>query len=443
MINSKNKDILAIIDSAISAANPQKRIKEVIHLQKNRLTIEKQAYNLDLYENIYVIGAGKAACSMALAVEDVLGDRITSGIVVTKYGHKTKNLSKIEIIEAGHPIPDESGIKGAERIISLLKNIKRGDLIIILLSGGASSLLPAPNENISLSDKKIVTGLLLKSGASIDEINAVRKHISRLKGGQLASLIYPAEAVCLILSDVIGDRLDVIASGPTVPDGSTFKNVVDILKKYSIWNNTPRPVINYLLKGLKGEIAETPKAGNPAFKRISNIIIGNNKSAVAAAEKKAKELGYHTMVLSTFIEGEAREIGKVFGAIAKEIAEFERPLKRKACIIAGGETTVTVKGKGKGGRCQEFALSAALMINGIKEASVAGIGTDGTDGPTDAAGAIADGTTIERAHKMGMDVKAYIENNDSYSLFKKLGDLIITGPTNTNVNDLYITLVFS
>jgi len=441
MVNSKNKDILAIIESAISAADPQKAINEIVRLQKNRLTIDKQIYNLDLYENIYVIGAGKAVCSMALSVEEILGGRIAKGIIVTKYGHK-KSLSKIEVIEAGHPIPDENGVKGVERIIELLKNIKRGDLIIILLSGGASSLLPAPNKNISLNDKKIATELLLKSGASIDEINAVRKHISRLKGGQLASLIYPAEAVCLILSDVIGGRLDVIASGPTVPDNSTFKDAVDILKKYSIWNNTPRPVINYLLKGMKGEIAETPKSANPAFRRINNIIIGNNKSAVASAEKKAKELGYHTLVLSTFIEGEAMEIGKVFGAIAKEIANFERPIKRKACIIAGGETTVTVKGKGKGGRCQEFALSAALIINGLKDAAIVGVSTDGTDGPTDAAGAIADGTTVERAKKAGMEVKSYLENNDSYSLFKKLNDLIITGPTNTNVNDLYMAFVF-
>lgn len=441
MINSKNKEIFSIIESAISAADPQKAIKEIVHLQKNRLTIEKNIYNLDLYENIYVIGAGKAVCSMAISVEEILGDRIAKGIIVTKYGHK-KNLSRIEVIEAGHPIPDENGAKGVKRIIELFKGIKRGDLIIILLSGGASSLLPAPNENISLNDKKIVTELLLKSGAAIDEINAVRKHISRIKGGQLASLIYPSEAVCLILSDVIGDRLDVIASGPTVPDNSTFKDAIDILKNYSIWNNTPRPVINYLLKGMKGDIAETPKAGNPAFKRISNIIIGNNKSAVASAEKKAKELGYHTMVLSTFIEGEAREIGKLFGAIAKEIDSFERPLKRKACIIAGGETTVTVKGKGKGGRAQEFALSAALMINGLKDAAIVGVGTDGTDGPTDAAGAIADSTTVKRANEKGLDIKVYLENNDSYSLFKKLNDLIITGPTNTNVNDLYMAFVF-
>lgn len=441
MINSKNKDIFSIIESAISAADPQKAIKEIVHLQKNRLTIEKNIYNLDLYENIYVIGAGKAASYMALTMEGILGNRIARGIIVTKYGHK-KNLSRIEVIEAGHPIPDENGVKAVGKIIELLKGIKRGDLIIILLSGGASSLLPAPNENISLNDKKIVTGLLLKSGAAIDEINAVRKHISKIKGGQLASLIYPAEAVCLILSDVIGDRLDVIASGPTVPDNSTFKDAVDILKKYSIWNTTPRPVMNYLLKGLKGEITETPKPANPAFRRINNIIIGNNKSAVSAAEKKAKELGYHTMVLSTFVEGEAREIGKLFGAIAKEIAEFERPLKRKACIIAGGETTVTVKGKGKGGRAQEFALSAALMINGLKDAAIVGVGTDGTDGPTDAAGAIADGTTVKRANEKGLDVKMYLENNDSYSLFKKLNDLIITGPTNTNVNDLYMAFVF-
>lgn len=442
MVNTRKKDILSIIESAVSAVDTQKAIKEIMHLHRSTLTIEKNKYDLDLYKNIYVIGGGKASCPMASAIEDVLGDRLSGGVVVTKYGHKQKNLSKIEIIEAGHPIPDENGIKGANKILELLKDIKRGDLIFILLSGGASSLLPAPAGNISINDKKIITDLLLKSGATIDETNAVRKHLSRLKGGQLSSLLYPAESICLILSDVIGDRLDVIASGLTVPDASTFRDAVDILKRYSIWNNIPRPIMNHLLKGLKGEVAETPKSANPAFKRVKNILIGNNKSAVAEAEKKAKELGYNTMVISTYIEGEAKEIGKVFGAIVKEIAESERPLKRKACIIAGGETTVTVKGKGKGGRAQEFALSASMIINGLKDVAIVAVGTDGTDGPTDAAGAISDGTTISRATEMGLDVKEYLENNDSYHFFKKIGDLIITGPTNTNVNDLYMAFVF-
>ncbi len=442
MVNTRKKDILSIIESAVSAVDTQKAIKEIIHLHRSALTIEKNKHDLDLYKNIYVIGGGKASCPMASAIEDVLGDRLSGGVVVTKYGHKQKNLSKIEIIEAGHPIPDENGIKGVNKILELLKDIKRGDLIFILLSGGASSLLPAPAGNISINDKKIITDLLLKSGATIDETNAVRKHLSRLKGGQLASLLYPAESICLILSDVIGDRLDVIASGLTVPDASTFREAVDVLKRYSIWNNIPRPVMNHLLKGLKGEVAETPKSANPAFKRVKNIIIGNNKAAAAEAEKKARELGYNTMVISTYIEGEAKEIGKVFGAIVKEIAESERPLKRKACIIAGGETTVTVKGKGKGGRAQEFALSASMMINGLKDVAIVAVGTDGTDGPTDAAGAISDGTTISRALEMGIDAREYLENSDSYHFFKKLGDLIITGPTNTNVNDLYMAFVF-
>lgn len=442
MVNSRKKDILSIIESAISAVDAQKIIKEIIHLHRNSLTIGKNKYDLDFYKNIYVIGGGKASYSMASTIEEILGDKLTGGIVITKYGHKLKNLSKIDIIEGGHPIPDDNGIKGVNKILDLLKDIKRDDLIFVLLSGGASSLLPAPAGSISINDKRLITDLLLKSGANIDEINAVRKHISRLKGGQLASLLYPAESICLILSDVLGDRLEVVASGPTIPDNSTFKNAVDILKRYSIWNSMPRSVMNHLLKGLKGEIAETPKPANPAFKRVKNILIGNNKAAVIAAEKKAKDLGYNTMILSTFIEGEAKEIGKVFGAIVREISEDERPLKRMACVIAGGETTVTVKGKGKGGRAQEFALSASLMINGLKNVAVVGVGTDGTDGPTDAAGAISDGTTISRALEIGIDAREYLENSDSYHFFKKLGDLIITGPTNTNVNDLYMAFIF-
>ena len=309
--------------------------------------------------------------------------------------------------------------------------------MVCLISGGGSALLPLPAEPITLAEKQETTKLLLACGANIHEINAVRKHISRIKGGQLARLAYPATVISLLLSDVIGDNLDVIGSGPTAPDASTFADAWAILEKYGIGGRVPAPVRERLERGMRGEIPETPKAGDPVFERTENRIVGSNRLAVDAAAKRARELGFRTLVLSTFIEGETRDVARMHGAIAKEMVRTGRPVKPPACIITGGETTVTLRGSGLGGRNQEFVLAAAMEIAGLPDTVVFSAGTDGTDGPTDAAGAIADGRTLER----GPDAAAFLANNDSYHYFERLGDLVVTGPTNTNVMDVRIVLV--
>jgi hydroxypyruvate reductase len=383
---------------------------------------------LPSFRNIYVIGAGKASAQMARAIERLLGARITAGEINVKDGHGAP-LRRIQINECGHPVPDQRGVDGARRIARIASQATADDLIVCLISGGASALLPLPAPPITLAEKQKTTRLLLRSGASIHEMNCVRKHISQIKGGQLARLAYPATLLTLILSDVIGDDLDVIGSGPTVPDRSTLADARAIFDKYGIGNKLPAAA------------QETPKPGDRIFAKTHNVIVGSNALAVDAAEVEARRLGFHTLVLSTFLEGEAREIARVHAAIAKEIRATGRPVKTPACVISGGETTVTVRGKGLGGRNQEFALAAALDIAGLQNVLILSAGTDGTDGPTDAAGAIADGTTLVRAQALGLNAPAFLANNDSYRFFEATGDLIKTGPTGTNVADIQLVLV--
>jgi hydroxypyruvate reductase len=377
---------------------------------------------------------------MAGAMEDILQQRLNSGLVITKYGHGLP-LEKVQVIEAGHPVPDEAGFWGAQQIVRFLEKKEDKDLVFFLISGGGSALLPYPHEGLTLEDKQDVTKILLGAGANIHEINVLRKHLSRVKGGRLAKIAHPATMVSFILSDVIGDDLDSIASGPAVPDHSTYHDCLAILDKYQIFDRIPHAAKEILQKGVRGELEETPKPGDPVFERMQNLIIGSNILAVKAAEHKAVELGYSTLILSTLIEGETRDVAKVHAAIAKEILSSGNPMGRPACVISGGETTVTIRGKGKGGRNQEFSLAGAIDIDGMDHVLLLSAGTDGTDGPTDAAGAIADGTTAARARKIGMDPIRYLRDNDSYHFFKALDDLIITGPTHTNVMDLRIILV--
>jgi hydroxypyruvate reductase len=347
----------------------------------------------------------------------------------------------ITLHEAGHPVPDEAGVAGTDRIVRLLESSTEHDLVICLISGGGSALLPAPAEGITLQQKQEVTKLLLNCGATINEINTIRKHISAIKGGQLARIAYPSTLVTLILSDVIGDPLDVIASGPTVPDSQTFSDCMNVLNMYDIADKIPKPILNRIQKGIHGEILDTPKEGDPVFEHTQNLVIASNALAAYAASQKAKGLNYNTMILSTFVEGETKEVAKVHTAIIKEILHSGTPLPSPACLITGGETTVTIRGKGLGGRNQEFVLAAAYEIDGMENVVVFSAGTDGTDGPTDAAGAIADGLTIHRAREKALDPIEYLNNNDSYHFFEPLDDLIKTGPTNTNVMDLRILLV--
>jgi glycerate 2-kinase len=432
------KDAIEIFNASLKAVDPIIAVKKHLSLDGDVLQVGKRSYDLSNYSRIYVIGCGKAAASMSYALEDILQNRISGGIINVKYGH-TKDLKCIKINEAGHPIPNEAGVEGTEEILTLLHGLRDNDLVIFVLSGGGSALLPLPKDGISLEEKQRVTKMLLDSGASIDEMNALRKHISKVKGGQLARVAYPATSISLLLSDVVGDRLDVIASGPTVPDESTFGDCMSIVEKYNL--KLPGSVMDLIKKGVNGEIEETPKAGDPIFENTFHVILASNIMALKAAEQKAKELGYNALILSSAIEGETKDVARVLTAIAKEICASENPISKPACIISGGETTVTIKGKGLGGRNQEFVLASAAEIAGMNDTVILSCGTDGTDGPTDAAGALADGLTIQRAEKLGMQAKEYLWNNDSYHFFEKLGDLIKTGPTNTNVMDVRLLLV--
>lgn len=432
----------AIFETALQAVDPKEAIRRYLRRQGDTLVVHDKTYDLCAFQDIYVVGAGKAGAAMGAAVEEILGDRLTGGVVIVKYGH-TDRLHKLTLIEAGHPVPDEMGVKGAEKIVNLLKERTEQDLVLCLISGGGSALLPFPAAGITLEEKQEVTKLLLRCGANINEMNTLRKHISQVKGGQLARVAYPATLITLILSDVIGDPLDVIASGPTVPDQSTFADCFRILEKFQIVEEIPASVRRHLERGRAGEIPETPKADDPIFVKTSNVVIGSNILAVKAAEERAKALGFHTVILSTFIEGETKEIARMHAAIAKEIVHSGHPLSPPACLISGGETTVTIQGEGLGGRNQEFALAAAVDIAGWPNVVILSGGTDGTDGPTDAAGAIADGTTVARATALGLDPLRFLRDNDSYHFFQALGDLLITGPTNTNVMDVRLVLVGS
>lgn len=406
------RHIRQILDAAILAADPARAIAPYLR----RLAKPKG--------RVLVLGAGKATAQMALAVERAIPD--CTGLINVKYDHVAP-LQRIEINECAHPVPDEAGLNGAQRIADFARGATKDDLVLCLISGGASALLPLPIPGLSLEQKQSITKQLLDRGADIHEMNAVRRHLSQIKGGQLAKLAYPAKVVTLILSDVIGDDLNTIGSGPTAPDPSTVADAQAVLDKYKI--RVPVPLI------------ETPKPRDKVFRNVQNIVAGSNRLAIDAARKAAKKLGYRTLVLSSLIEGETREIARMHAAIAKEAQATGQPIKPPCCIISGGETTVTIQGKGLGGRNQEFALAAALEIAGADGITIASAGTDGTDGPTDAAGAQADGATLARAQKLGLDAKACLANNDSYRFFEPLQDLIMTGPTGTNVMDLRLMLI--
>jgi len=434
-----------IFRSSVAAVDPYNAVKRFVLLDGEVLRLgyegrESQEIDLNLFDRILVVGGGKATAPMAKAVEDILGPRLQGGMINVKYGFTT-SLSRIEIREAGHPIPDENGVLGTRKILELLQECGEKDLAFSLISGGGSALLPQPAREITLAEKQAVTRMLIECGASIDEINALRKHISSSKGGQMARFAFPATTVNLMLSDVVGDRMDVIASGPFVPDTSTYRDVKDVLEKYNL-TDIPPAVEKYLRAGLAGRLSETPKEGDPVFERVHNRIVGSNMIALQAAGKKAEALGYTTVILSSMVEGETREVTRVHTAIAREILRTGHPVAPPACIISGGETTVTIRGNGLGGRNQEFCLAAALDLDGVvPRVVILSGGTDGNDGPTDAAGGIVDPLTLRRAEEAGMKAMDFLGNNDAYHFLQKTGDLLITGPTNTNVMDVRLILV--
>ena len=430
----------AIFSAGLAAAEPGHCVHRALTVEAGVLRCGARQFPLDSISSLRVLGAGKATAAMAQAAEEILGDRIDTGAINTKYGHALP-LERIETFECGHPVPDEAGVTGAARQLALLENLDPTALVLCLFSGGGSALLPAPADGLSLAEKQETTRLLLACGATIDEINALRKHLSAIKGGLLSRAAAPARVLALMLSDVIGDPLDTIASGPTHPDSTTFAHCLQLVDRYNLRHQLPASVRQRLEDGANGLLPETPKVGDPCFAAAESVVVGNSSLAIDAATQKARALGYEVLVLTSRLQGEAREAAAALTAIAQEIATADRPVPRPACIITGGETTVTLRGEGKGGRNQELALAAALHLDDWPAITLLSGGTDGTDGPTDAAGAIVNGQTLNRARAQGLEARDFLARNDSYHFFQALNDLVITGPTGTNVMDLQIALV--
>jgi glycerate 2-kinase len=433
-----------ILDAALTAVDPRAAMLANLKLKNSNLELNRKIYNVQSFDRILLVGAGKAGQPMAKAVQEALGYHLDGGTVIVKEGYTTnKNpSSRIEIIEAGHPIPDQRGVEGTRKIIQLLEKITKNDLVICIISGGGSALMVSPVPGITLQDLQILTEKLLAIGATINEINTLRKHLDQIKGGQIARLAAPAKLICLILSDVVGDPLDVIASGPTVPDPTTFADACAILDRYQIRDEIPESILRYLTLGLENKVAETPKPGDQLFEGVNIVVIGSNQTATRAAQIQAESEGFNTLVLSNYLQGEASQAGNFFGAILRQVAKHSQPLPRPACIIVGGETTVTLQGGGYGGRNQEIALGAVYGLQGLKDVALITLASDGGDGPTDAAGAVVTGKTLMRAKSLDLDPFSFLAKNDAYNFFNPLEDLVKTGPTLTNVNDLAFLFAF-
>jgi glycerate 2-kinase len=432
--------IKKILQAALSSVDPYNLIKQQFICHKGILTLPAgKKIDLRVYSRIFICGAGKGVAPMCKALEELLGDRLYQGKIIVKYDHLV-DLNKTDIYQAAHPVPDANALIATGKMIEGLRGLNENDLVFVLLTGGGSALMELLADDITLNDLQEMNKILLRSGATIHEINCIRKHISKIKGGQLAKIIQPATCITFALSDVIGDDLSVIASGPTFPDNTLFADAMAIINKYGILAQLPEEIIHYLNEGIKGRVAETPKESDKIFRSVTNLVVGNNKLALECARKEAQSLGFNALIITSMLQGEAREIARVLAAVIREIQMSDMPLKKPACLLLGGEPTVTIKGGGKGGRNQELAL--ALALTEIKEPYIfLSCGSDGTDGPTDAAGAVVTHHTIERAKKNNLDGQQFLTNNDSYHFFKSLNNLIITGPTKTNVMDIIIGLI--
>ncbi|MBI4799189.1 MAG: glycerate kinase [Desulfarculus sp.] len=432
---------LAILEACLGAVDPYQAVRQALGLEGARLRVGEQVYDLGNFKRIIAVGAGKAGAPMARALEEVLGPRLDGGRVVVKRGHGGPTRV-IELLEASHPLPDQGSLDAGRAVMETLAEADEETLVFCLLSGGGSALLVAPAEGLALYDKQETTRLLLASGADIGEINAVRKHLSVIKGGGLARLAAPATVISLIVSDVVGDRLDVIASGPTVGDTSTWAEVRAVLRRHGLLHKVPAVVRQRLEMGVAGRLEETPKPGQDCFGRVRNLIVAGNRQALLAGQARARELGYAPLLLSSSLTGEARSVGQVLSALAREAVASGQPLAPPCCLLAGGETTVSLgDSPGQGGRNQELALAAALSLAGLEGVLLLSAGSDGTDGPTDAAGAFAHGQTVALALALGLKPRLSLERHDAYPLFQALGDLLVTGPTRTNVMDIQILLV--
>lgn len=435
----RREDILSIVRSGIEAVLPQNVIGNALKLNGDVLYMTGKEYDLKGYRHIYVAGGGKASGTMALELEKLLGGRITAGIVNDRYSSDV-HTNIIKVNKAGHPLPTQDGVRGVKMMLDMLSDAGRDDLVIFLISGGGSALLPYPAGGIGLEDMIRLTDSLLRSGARIAEINVIRKHISMIKGGMLLRAVNGAEVLSLVVSDVVGDDISFIASGPTAPDGTTYSDAINILRKYDLYWQAPETIRKHLEEGAEGIIAETPKPGDRLFDRVTNVIIASNIIALKAAGQKAQELGYTPLILGSYITGESKDVALVHAGIARECHITGTPLKAPAAIISGGETTVTIRGRGKGGRNEEFVLG--FLQGYVPGTTVVSIDTDGIDGLTDVSGAIADETTMPRAIEKGLSIERALADNSSYDFFYALDDLVITGPTGTNVSDMRVILVY-
>ena len=434
--------LLDTLEHALTAVEPVALVKSRVRVEDDWLRVGTKRYHLKGFRRIYVVGGGKAGAGMACAIEELLEDKIHAGVVNIPRGVKIqKRPKRIEMVEAGHPIPDEAGLRGVQKMLRLLEDTRKNDLVICLISGGGSALMPLPAPGLRLEDKQLITRMLLDVGATINELNIVRKHLSGIKGGRLAEAAHPAQVLALIISDVVGDPLGTIASGPCAPDPTTFRDAIGVLRKYGLWRKAPHGVRRVLSEGLDGEVPETPKPGAPVFKRVETAIVGNNMTACAAAEEKLRGIGFNTLILTTRLQGEARQAGAFLSSVVHEADVSGRPIARPAALICGGETTVRVTGKGTGGRNQELMLSVALQTAGLTRFAAVSMGTDGVDGSSRAAGAIVDSTTIARSRARRLDLRGFLGENNSYAVFSSLGDALVTGPTGTNCNDITLFLL--
>jgi hydroxypyruvate reductase len=464
--------VARILARALAAVEPGEAVARTMRREGNQLYVDGQRYKLTAYDRVLLVSVGKAAVPMAQSAAAILGERLSGGLVVTKEGQlgpeirdwggesgsiaeqgeaqrvsqppisNLQSISNLQFFEAGHPIPDERGVAAARQVAQLLEAAGERDLVLALISGGGSALLPLPVAGVSLGEIQALTGMLLASGATINEMNALRKHLEQLKGGGMARMAAPAALATLVLSDVVGSPLDVIASGPTVPDNTSFGDALAVLERYDLLERAPAPIGAHLRAGVAGQVADTPKPGERVFERVQTVVVGSNLLAAEAALNEARAQGLNAALLSTYVQGEAREVGRVLAAIAREIDASGQPLARPACLVAGGETTVTLRGGGRGGRNQELALAAVPELAGLRDTLLVALATDGGDGPTDAAGAVASGATHSEALAAGLSVERALAQNDAYPFFAALGDLLLPGPTATNVNDLAFVFVW-
>lgn len=442
---SRGDEVCQVLEAALQAADPAAAVSRFLSREGNQLTAGDRTYDLTNIRRVFLIGAGKAGAPMAQAAAQILADRLTGGAVIVKDGYGLGEVNfpaSLKIIEAGHPLPDERGAAASREILNLLSQANERDLVICLLSGGGSALLTAPADRITLTDLQQTVSLLLRSGADIGGINAVRKHLDMIKGGGLARVAAPARVISFILSDVVGDSLDIVASGPTTPDPTTFDQALAILHKYRLLEQLPPAILLHLQHGAAGAEAETLKPGDPLLGGVQNLLVGSNGMAAQAAADAATAAGFNTRVLTTTLQGEARLVGRLLAVAARDLVGGQSVLQRPACLIAGGETTVTVRGDGKGGRNQELALAAVEAMSGLPGTLLVTLATDGGDGQTDSAGAVVSGETLARARALGLSPAEYLMRNDAYRFFDGLGDLLKPGPTNTNVNDLALLFAF-